>query len=445
MDKLKNFASGIKSKLTKSDLQKLLDLALKSNDPPSISVYYSIGDKTQQPEDIKLILKVISDYLSPNSKDPSKILKALLLSEALISLSSSSFLQDIRQCIVKFKHFAEYNPEDKSIELIGIIRKTSQKLVYLLENEAVLQELRQQSLNAKQRSTSIQPVVEKIEENVQEKRNNNKEAIFLESSNRNWYESAKVNLDISEDYKPPQFSENEKKLFIRTVPEEPQPKANLFSGLKTRPDTIQSKLNTSKPDTVQSKLNTSKTESRFQNFDIFSQGVNKEEPKEPKTQTQNLNEIKVQAKPDNKSLFGVPMKARYIKEDTKENSEKKDFVEKVNQVGSAADSNKIMFDLLTLDFSNSSVPNKKETKEQAIITQEIGKSENSNTVKPKSEMGSVCAGYNHLAFDAEFPLIFKEETKPSQKVNFNNLEQSLVNLDDLDLSLSKSLKPRRLF
>lgn len=431
MDKLKNFASGIKSKLTKSDLQKLLDLALNSNDPPLISVYYNIADKTQQPEDIKLILKVLADYLSPNSKDPNKILKALLLSEALISLSSPSFLQDIRQCIVKFKHFAEYNPEDKSIELIGIIRKTSQKLVYLLENEAKLQELRLQSINTKQKSSSFQPVIEKSEQNSQVKKKNNKESVFLEPSTQNWYESAKVHIDLNEEYKPPQFSETEKQSFIRTVPDEPQPKPSLFSGLKTRPDT------------QNSKLNTSKTEPRFQNFDIFSQSLNKEEPKEPKTQIQNFTETRPQVKPDNKSLFGVPMKARYIKEDSTESLDKKDSLEKVNQVGSVADSNKIIFDLLTLDFST--VPSMKETKDQTTATQGTGKSENSNTVKPKSELGNICAGYNHFAFDAEFPLISKEDSKPAQKVNFNTLEQSLVNLDELDLSLSKSLRPRRLF
>lgn len=429
MDKLKNFASGIKSKLTKSELEKLLNLALKSNEPPLKSVYYSIVDKTHQPEDIKLILKSLSESLSPTSKDFNKILKALLLSEALISLSSPSFLQELRQCVVKFKHFAEFNPEDKSIELIGIIRKTSQKLVYLMENSSALQEEREAALRAKERSVGIYAVVEK----EQEKRVERKDGLMGAQSGGNWYESAKVHLDEGAEYLPPQFSEHEKLAFIRTVPEDHTVKPSLFSGLRTRDEVSNSKLGTNN------------FELKNKNFDIFKPSNSiKEETKVQERPSQPL-EILPQKVQNNKSLFGVPMKPKYIKGENSEKVDRKESFEKVNQNGARADSNNLLFDLLTLEIPVKPTQEPKEKKEQVLYeVEKSGKSENSNSINLKNEMGDLCAGYNHFAFDSEFPLIINSEKKPQPKPQFSNLEQSLVNLDDLDLSLSKTMAPRRL-
>ena len=425
MDRLKNFASGIKSKLSKSELEKLLNVALNSNEPPLKSVYYSIVDKTHQPEDIKLILKSLSDCLSQNSKDFNKILKALLLSEALVSLSSPSFLQELRQCVVKFKHFAEFDPEDKSIELTGIIRKTSQKLVYLMENSSALQEERDVALRAKERSVGVYPEVEK----EQEKRVDKKNGLMTEQSGGNWYESAKVHIDEGAVYSPPQFSEHEKLAFIRTVPEDHSAKPSLFSGLRTKEEVSSN-----------SKLGTS-------NFDIFKpSNTIREETKVQARPSHPVEPLPPKKEQNTKSLFGVPMKPKYIKSENTEKVERKESIEKLNQNGVRADSNNLLFDLLSLEIPAKPVQQLIEKKEQQVVyeVEKSGKSENSNTVKLKNEMGDLCAGYNHFAFDSEFPLISNSEKRPQPKPQFSNLEQSLVNLDDLDLSLSKTMAPRRL-
>jgi hypothetical protein len=106
----------------------------------------------------------------------------------------------------------------------------------------------------------------------------------------------------------------------------------------------------------------------------------------------------------------------------------------------------ISFDLLNLklNFEVSEAPKPIEKQSEKVI-----KSENSNsflgTTEPKVKLdqGQVSFGYNHALFDAEFPVIAKEEPR-IQKQDLKNLEKTLINLDDLDFSLSRSKAPRRL-
>lgn len=433
MEKIKNFASGLKSKFVKSDVEKLLSVALNSADPPSMKIYSDLAEKSHCQEDCKVIIRVLSENIVPGNKDLNKTLKSLLLCEALCSLSSLSFINDLKACVVKLKVLVDFYPEDKPLELTGFIRESARKVVELLTDEDFLMAERQKSaLERSKLPQATQSTEPRAELALNEETKNSQN--YLPPSNC-WYETAKVLVAEPVAYPCPDLTSIEKMQFVRNVPESSVKTQSIFSGLKTRDQKILNEK-VEKVEKVEKMENFVRIESKTDIFDST------------KAKTTNLS---------SGNLFGVPLKAKFAnstsakKEEPAVKEEKVngvfDSINQKNQVSAEVNGNSSLLDLMQLQLNfDDNFKVKDLSGQSGNIIHKVQKSENSNTfkkVEEKTDFGAAKSGYNNCLFDAEFPLVFKDEVKPVEKKEVRNLEKTLINLEDLDFSLSKSVVPRR--
>ncbi|OMJ88041.1 hypothetical protein SteCoe_10112 [Stentor coeruleus] len=475
MERIKKAASELKQKFIKSDLEKAIHAIIKSSEPPLKTAYYFIADRTILSEDCKAINKILWEYLKPEEKDCFKILRAFQLVEALVKFGSFSFVVELSSSSQKFRSFIDYFPDGKSIEQCTMVREIVRRLLNLFAHEILLENERDEARKQREKTIGFSSInfIEgkdiEMHENFKAQELTNSSGLLssirydhdkLPVTNGFSYGSPEVN-DYSNDYLARENLKNQEiyieiqsnpgvASFIRTLDNE---KKIDLPALTPNPESKTIESNQVK--IMQNKDQFPKHKTELFGFPIKSSSNHKNYNEKSDISTPEPNNAnKIQSNPSiDGKLFGIPLKKAHMPSHLHNKSE--------------INSNMLDFDLLSLNLDleipkaqndqKTSLNSKQENPKNLFLSNEDikteQKSENNNIFgnlnmknthkKSVSNINEIRLIKDSFDFNSTFPLIKTEISSNSQVLNNlpNDLEASLMNIDDLTRSLSKSVAP----
>jgi epsin len=104
MDAIRRAANAVKDKITKSPLERDLGEAMNNDNwPASNTLLHQIADRSYNPDDASVIMKVIWENIRSNAKEWRKIYKTLGLIDILLKHGSTRCVQEIRDETFKIR------------------------------------------------------------------------------------------------------------------------------------------------------------------------------------------------------------------------------------------------------------------------------------------------------------------------------------------------------
>lgn len=479
MERLRKAASELKQKFTKSDLEKAIHAIIKSPEPPLKTAYYLIADRTILADDCKTINKILWEYLKPEEKDCFKILRAFQLVEALVRFGSFSFVVELSSSSQKFRGFMDYFPDGKSIEQCTMVREIVRRLLNLFAHESLLENERDEARKLREKTIGFSsisfPEGKDIEMHENFKPQDLSNSSSLLSSIR--YDQDKLPIPNGFSYSSPQVNDHINNSFAHEslksqdmyIDIQSNPAAASFIRTLDNEKKVDPPTSTPNPENkatepnklknVQSKGQLSNCKTEIFGFPLKSSSnlISQNEKTIISTsEPNNVNKIQSRPSVDGK-LFGIPLKKTHVAKESHSHNK------------SEINSNMLSFDLLSLNLDldapkaqtdqKPSQNFKPENAKNLFLPYEDAKaeqkSENNNTfgnlnmknthAKSISNLKEIGLIQDSFDFNSAFPLI-KPEISSNDLVSKNlpnDLEASLMNLDDLTSSLSKSVAPMK--
>ncbi|OMJ81214.1 hypothetical protein SteCoe_18330 [Stentor coeruleus] len=476
MERLRKAASELKQKFTKSDLEKAIHAVIKSPEPPLKTAYYFIADRTVLPDDCKTISKLLWEYLKPEEKDCFKILRGFQLVEALVKFGSFSFVVELSNSSQKFRGFMDYFPDGKSIEQCTMVREIVRRLLNLFAQESLLENERDEARKQREKTVGFSSGSFAEGNNIEMHENFKTQDLCNSSSllSSIRYDQDKFPISNSFSSSFPQENdysndslahENLKNQDIHTEIQSNPAAASFIRILDNEkkidltPNPENKSIEPSKLKIIQSKDQPPNCKTELFGFPLKTSSNLKNHNEKSFTSTpEHNNLIKTQSKPSiDGKLFGIPLKKMHMGKESHSHNK------------SEINSNIFDFDLLSLnldinitktqvDQNPSSNPKPENTKKPFLINEDVKteqKSENNNTfwnlnmknthTKSVSNIKEIGLIQDSFDFNSSFPII-KPEVSSNDSVLKNSpkdLEASLMNIDDLTSSLSKSVAPMK--
>jgi hypothetical protein len=146
MDAIKRAANSIKDKLTKSPLERDLAEAMNNENwgAPN-TMLHSIADRSYNPDDAAVAMKVIWENIRANSKEWRKIYKTLVLLEILLKHGSTRCVQEIRDETFKIRLLQDFSYMDAGQERGNGIREKSRVISEMISDYKKLEEEREKA------------------------------------------------------------------------------------------------------------------------------------------------------------------------------------------------------------------------------------------------------------------------------------------------------------